>query len=161
MALLDRVLHWELYFHFLSHWMGDDRGDSFPSDFEPDGIPFGSKSKEKLSPRSCSIQCGRKWKHDFLSVQESEHNTAISIHSTLPMWSLFKSYLCVNGLLSFECSLVQIFANVLCGVSVVWISYNKWLPQPSFEFGCIYARMSNFTVYTTLYIACTSNVYHV
>ena len=26
-------------FHFLSNWMGHDRGDSFPFDFEPNGIP--------------------------------------------------------------------------------------------------------------------------
>ena len=48
--------------------MGYDRGDSFPSDFETNGIPFGSKSKEKLSPRSYPIQCERKWKYSFLSV---------------------------------------------------------------------------------------------
>ena len=30
--------------------MGYDRGDSFPFDFEPNGIPFDSKSKGKLSP---------------------------------------------------------------------------------------------------------------
>ena len=35
----------KLNFHFLSHWMGYDRGDSIPFDFEPNGIPFGSKSK--------------------------------------------------------------------------------------------------------------------
>ena len=29
-----------------------DRGDSFPIDFEPNGTPFGSKSKGKLSPRN-------------------------------------------------------------------------------------------------------------
>ena len=29
--------------------MGYDRGDSFPFDFEPDGIPFGSKLKGTLS----------------------------------------------------------------------------------------------------------------
>ena len=28
--------------------MGYDRGDSFPFDFEPNGIQFGSKSKGKL-----------------------------------------------------------------------------------------------------------------
>ena len=28
--------------------MGNDRGDSFPFDFEPNGFPFGSKSKGKL-----------------------------------------------------------------------------------------------------------------
>ena len=32
--------------------MGYDRGDSFPFNFEPNGNPFGSKSKGKLSPRS-------------------------------------------------------------------------------------------------------------
>ena len=42
----------KLYFYFLSHWMGYDRGDSFPFDFEPNGFPFGEKSKEKLSPWS-------------------------------------------------------------------------------------------------------------
>ena len=40
--------------------MGYDRGDSFPLDFEPNGIPFGSKSKGKLSPRSYRIQCEKK-----------------------------------------------------------------------------------------------------
>ena len=37
--------------------MGYDRGDNFPFDFEPNGNPFGSKSKGKLSPRSYPIQC--------------------------------------------------------------------------------------------------------
>ena len=41
-----------------------DRGDSFP--FEQNGIPFGSKLKGKLSPRSYHIQCERKWKYSFL-----------------------------------------------------------------------------------------------
>ena len=35
----------KLYFHFLSHWMGYDRGDSFPFDFEPNGNPFGLNRK--------------------------------------------------------------------------------------------------------------------
>ena len=48
--------------------MGYDRGDSFPFDFEPNGIPFGSKSKGKLSPRSDPIQFERKWNTSFLSV---------------------------------------------------------------------------------------------
>ena len=30
----------KLYFHFFSHWMGHDRGDSFPFHFEPNGTPF-------------------------------------------------------------------------------------------------------------------------
>ena len=48
--------------------MGYDRGDSFPFDFEPNGIPFGSKLEGKLLPRSYPIQRERKWKHSFLSV---------------------------------------------------------------------------------------------
>ena len=48
--------------------MGYDRGDSFPFDFEPNGIPFGSKLKGQLSPRSYLIQFERKWKYSFLSV---------------------------------------------------------------------------------------------
>ena len=48
--------------------MGYDRGDSFPFDFEPNGIKFGSKLKGKLSPQSYPIQRERKWKYNFLSV---------------------------------------------------------------------------------------------
>ena len=47
--------------------MGYDRGDSIPFDFKPNGNPFGSKSKGKLSPRPYPIQCERKWKYSFLS----------------------------------------------------------------------------------------------
>ena len=53
-------------FHFYEY----DRGDSFPFDFEPNGIPFGSKSKGKLSRRSYSIQYERKWKYSFLSARQ-------------------------------------------------------------------------------------------
>ena len=48
--------------------MGYDCGDSFPFDYEPNGVPFGSKSKGKLSPRSYPIQFERKWNTNFLSV---------------------------------------------------------------------------------------------
>ena len=51
--------------------MGYERGDSFPFDFELNGIPFGFKSKGKLSPRSYPIQCERKWKYSFLSARRS------------------------------------------------------------------------------------------
>ena len=47
--------------------MGYDRGDSFSIDFEPNEYPFGSKSKEKLSPLSYPIQSERNWKYSFLS----------------------------------------------------------------------------------------------
>ena len=49
--------------------MGYDRGDSFPFDFEPNGIPFSSKSNGKLSPRLYHIQYERKWKYSFVSVK--------------------------------------------------------------------------------------------
>ena len=49
--------------------MGYGRGDSFPFDFELNKIPFGLKSKGKLSPRSYPIQCERKWNTSFLSVE--------------------------------------------------------------------------------------------
>ena len=52
--------------------MGDDGGDSFLIDFESNRIPFGSKSKGKLSPRSYPIQVERKWKYCFPSVEENE-----------------------------------------------------------------------------------------
>ena len=58
----------KLYFHFLSHWMGYDRGESFPFNFQPDGNPFGSKSKGKQSLRSYPIQYVRNRKYSFLSV---------------------------------------------------------------------------------------------
>ena len=67
-------LHWENYvsisFH-IEHWMGYDRGVSFPFNFESNEIPFVSKSKGKLSPRSYPIQYERKWKHSFLSVKDN------------------------------------------------------------------------------------------
>ena len=49
--------------------MGYDRSDSFPFDFEPNGIPFGSKSKGELSPRPYPIQLERKWKYSFFNVR--------------------------------------------------------------------------------------------
>ena len=57
--------------------MGYDRGDSFPFDFEPNGIPFRSKSRRKLSPRSYPIDCERKWKRSFLSAMNHQFDWAI------------------------------------------------------------------------------------
>ena len=51
--------------------MGYGRGDSFPFDFEPNGVSFGSKPKGKLSPRSYPIQFDRKWNYSFLSVKRA------------------------------------------------------------------------------------------
>ena len=58
----------KLFFHLLSYWMGPDRCVSFSFDFKPNWIPFGSKSKGKLSPWLYPIQCGRNWEYSFLSV---------------------------------------------------------------------------------------------
>ena len=62
-----------------------DLGDSFPFDFEPNGIPFGSKSKGKLTPRSYPIHCERQWKYSFLSVYHTiaHHRTSRKHSSTI------------------------------------------------------------------------------
>ena len=52
--------------------MGYDRGDGFSFNFEPNGIPFGSESKGKLSPRLYPNQFERKWNTSFLSVASIE-----------------------------------------------------------------------------------------
>ena len=70
--------------------MGYDRGDSFPYDFEPNGIPFDSKSKGNLSPRPYPIQCERKWKHSFLIINITiatrfQNNSQCARHFQLKM----------------------------------------------------------------------------
>ena len=55
--------------------MGYDRGDSLPFNIEPNGIPFGSKSKGKLSPRLYPTQCEMKWKYSFLN---EDHKKKVS-----------------------------------------------------------------------------------
>ena len=45
-----------------------DPGDSFSFDSEPNVIPFGSKSKGKLSPKSYSIQFERKLRTILVTV---------------------------------------------------------------------------------------------
>ena len=52
--------------------MGHDRSDSFPFDFEPNGILFGSEWKGKRSPRSHPIQFERKCKNSFLSAHREQ-----------------------------------------------------------------------------------------
>ena len=63
--------------------MGYGCGDSFPFDFETNRIPFGSKLKGKLFPRSNPIQCERKGKYSFLSVQTRPN--PIYLHSAHPV----------------------------------------------------------------------------
>ena len=48
--------------------MGYDRDDSFPLDFEPNEIPFSSKSKRNLSSGSYPIQFEGNWKYNFFSA---------------------------------------------------------------------------------------------
>ena len=60
--------------------MGYDHGDSFPVDFEPNGNPFGSKLKGKLSPRSYPIQFERKWNSSFLSILAAIEFSLRGIH---------------------------------------------------------------------------------
>ena len=64
--------------------MGYNRGDSIPIDLEPNGIPFGSKLNEKLSPRSCPIQFERKWNSGFLSLDHRE--VILQTASWVPNW---------------------------------------------------------------------------
>ena len=49
-----------LDFIFHSNSKEYDRSDSFPFDYEPNGIPFGSRSKGKLSVQSFPFQFERK-----------------------------------------------------------------------------------------------------
>ena len=50
--------------------------------FEQNGNPFGSKSKEKLSPRSYPIQYERKKKYSFLSVVHKIFSYSVRIAAT-------------------------------------------------------------------------------
>ena len=80
--------------------MGCDRGDSFPFDFEPNGFPFGSKSKGKLSPRSYPIECERKWKYSFLSEHDGEplknhHRTMPLRANPGPKYDTFKLFIAI------------------------------------------------------------------
>ena len=68
---------------FLSNRLEYDRSDSFPFDFEPNGITFSSKSKGKLPLRSYSIQFEETWKCVVLSV---------SIFISKTIFSRFKIY---------------------------------------------------------------------
>ena len=104
----------KLYFHFLlSHWMGYDPGDIFRFDFEPNGNPFGSKSKRKLSPRSYPIQCEKKWKYNFLSVS----NMYIFWDFLPTTFSLLQMQSCVaNG-----CIYCKIFSVFFWIHNIVWV----------------------------------------
>ena len=57
---------------------------------EPNGIPFGLKSKEKLSSRSYPIHFERKWKYMF--SQCSKSNTSVQLSESLQrlskLWGL-------------------------------------------------------------------------
>ena len=65
--------------------MGYGRGDRFPFDYKLNGIPFGSKSKGKLSPRPYPIQCERKWNTSFLSVARETNRSRQDKSATIRM----------------------------------------------------------------------------
>ena len=94
--------------YFYSNLIKYDRGDSFPFDFEPTEIPFGSKLKGKLSPRSYPIQYERKCNASFLSVIcavcKMKPNMSCMTHSQLSLPNLaltgtFLGYSSFNGCL--------------------------------------------------------------
>ena len=58
----------QMDFHLVHNQKENSPYDQIPFYYEPNGFPFGSKSKGKLSPRSYPIQCERKWKHSSLSA---------------------------------------------------------------------------------------------
>ena len=53
---------------------GYNHGDRFPFNFEPNGLPFGSKSKGKLPTQPYPIRFERKWKCSFLSAEMDWNN---------------------------------------------------------------------------------------
>ena len=56
-----------------------DRADSFAFDFELNEIPFGSKSKGKLSPQPYPIRFEREWKYSFrIPARKLKHITYIN-----------------------------------------------------------------------------------
>ena len=71
-----RLRHWENYISISFHIEWDVIVvfsfrfflSSFPIDFEPHGILFGSKLEGKLSPRSYRIHFERNWEYSFLRV---------------------------------------------------------------------------------------------
>ena len=79
-----------IVFHFPSNWMRSDSG--FPFDFEPNGFPFGSKSKGKLSPRSCPIEFHRKWNVSFLSAETGTPRDRRLSASWGPDWGPLKPF---------------------------------------------------------------------
>jgi len=89
-------------------------GDSFPFDFEPNGLPFGSKSKGKLSPWSYPIQCERKWKYSFLSVAKDSVQTQLG---NTPPWD---SPLTVPNITDQVVHPMYIFVALVMDIYVKW-----------------------------------------
>ena len=68
----------KLVFYFLSNiWMGYDRGDSFPFDFEPNAIPFSSENRKE----NC-----HNWSWRFFCILKPWN-----IDSVWPPWNYFAS----------------------------------------------------------------------
>ena len=67
----------EINFQLHLNWIECDSDVSFPFDIEPNGIPFGLKSKGKLSPQWYSIQFEREWKSISPSVKLAETSKSL------------------------------------------------------------------------------------
>ena len=129
-----------------------DRGDSFPSDFKPNGIPFGSKFKVKLSWRSYPIQYERKRKYSFLS----------GISCLCQVWRAFLmgngNYFVYRELL---CFLMDSFSlNDEKGNKVFEKERQKQSQRESFFFtyNLVMRRWTNFICcwYLSIYLICLS-----
>ena len=117
--------------------MGYDHGDRFPSDFDPNGTPFGSKSKGKLSPRSYPIQF--EWKCSFLSAGLSRgpisqlaflrkgtpasRNDGGPVEGTL--WTTLGPYWDLRGVRNIGWRLI--FCKEKAGKKKFWKGWKLWL----------------------------------
>ena len=96
--------------------------------FEPNGNPFGSKSKRKLSLRSYPIHCERKWKYNFLSV----------IYNSVEFLSWIYLYKFMFGSW-FKHFQVHIYFGVL-SIYIIWCISFYWIYLFS---DCIYLYIHN------------------
>ena len=85
-----------------------DRGDRFPSDFEPNEILFGSKSKGKVSSRLYSIQFESKWKSIFRSIHSLRVICCFIKRKVIPKNCSFVEYFYFVKRKELFCSLNQI-----------------------------------------------------
>ena len=117
-------------------------GDSFLFDFERNGIPFGSNSKGKLWPRSCPIQCDRKWKYSFLSPWGLDgapinHEERLQCLSSIHLFSAYKFQYGAKYIHIYQISrLYKLTLIVFCEWVTKWSQYSPNLDWAKFYIGC-------------------------